>query len=353
MRHSCAVLPAPQQWVIAHSESSDPVEPTRAIDPREPVDPEPRPVLVIHGVAHRDRAAFEKEVATLGAALGPGCRLVPVYWGDFARRADSVDQVLPYLDWASSAGDDVLGEVESSSLRGALADRDMAQAFGSLTSGWKRRSASSRRKVIGVFYAIIRRQYLRASAQFTGDLILYQRRKVELHAVIWETVMRHAPGYGIRERPIDVIAHSLGATMMFDLAVEGHPALHIDHLITCASQTGFFHAIGASPSPLDRVDPDDLVDLPPTIRSWANLYVPLDPWAFLTAPVFRLHDASEPDDIEVYAGERGDRILTHAASHYWTHPVVLETIRRELGLPPPDPAVDSLQPAPTTDEEVT
>lgn len=353
MGHSCAAATTTQQWIIVSAEPADVPEIAAGTERDGSADAEPRPVLVIHGVAQRDRAAYEREVAALGAALGPRVRLVPVYWGDFARHADSVDQVLPYLDWASSTGDDTLTEVESFSLRGAIADRDMAQAFGSLTSGWKRRSASSRRKVIGVFYAMIRRQYLRASAQFTGDLVLYQRRKVELQAVIWETVMRHAPGYGLEERPVDVIAHSLGATMMFDLAVEGHPALHIDHLITCASQTAFFHAIGASPAALDRADPTEPAILPPTIRSWANLYVPLDPWAFLTAPVFRLHDGSEPKDTEVYAGERGDRILTHAASHYWTHPVVLETIRQELGLPPPEPAVDTLQPSTTTDEEVT
>ena len=309
-------------------------------------------MLVIHGVANRDRSAFEAEVAALADALGPEVRLIPVYWGDFARHADSVDQVLPYLDWAASDGDD---DGEPGAFRTAVADRDMGQVFGSLTSGWKRRSAASRRKVLGVFYAMVRRQYLRASAQFTGDLILYQRRKSELQALIWEAIMRHAPGYGLEERPVDVIAHSLGATMVFDLAVAGHPALHVDHLITCASQTAFFHAIGASPSPLDQADPDVAVVLPPTIRSWANLYVPLDPWAFLTAPVFRLHDGSEPQDIEVYAGERGDRILTHASSHYWTHPVVLDTIRSQLGLTPPDPEVDSLHATspPTTDEEVT
>ena len=309
-------------------------------------------MLVIHGVANRDRSAFEAEVAALADALGPEVRLIPVYGGDFARPADSVDQVLPYLEWAASDGDD---DGEPGAFRTAVADRDMAQVFGSLTSGWKRRSAASRRKVLGVFYAMVRRQYLRASAQFTGDLILYQRRKSELQALIWEAIMRHAPGYGLEERPVDVIAHSLGATMVFDLAVAGHPALHVDHLITCASQTAFFHAIGASPSPLDQADPDVAVVLPPTIRSWANLYVPLDPWAFLTAPVFRLHDGSEPQDIEVYAGERGDRILTHASSHYWTHPVVLDTIRSQLDLTPPDPDVDSLHATspPTSDEEVT
>ncbi len=152
MRHSCAVAPVAQQWFIAPSEPKDISPIASSIDRVEPIDPAPRPVLVIHGVAQRDRGAYEQEVAALGDALGPRLRLVPVYWGDFARRADAVDQVLPYLDWASSTGDDALGEVESSSLRAAFAERDMAQAFGSLTSGWKRRSASSRRKVIGVFY---------------------------------------------------------------------------------------------------------------------------------------------------------------------------------------------------------
>ncbi len=292
---------------------------------------EPRPVLVIHGVAIRDRSVFEAEVSSLGDALGPEVRLIPIYWGDFAPHSDSVERVLPQFDW-SSAERGPSSTARNTTLRGAIVDRDVSEVFGSMTDGWKRRSASSRRRIMGVFYTMVRNQYLRASAQFTGDLVLYQRRSSELHSVIWEAIMRHAPGYALREKPIDVIAHSLGATMMFDLAVGGHPPLHIDHFVTCASQTAFFHVIGASPLPINQADPDDVVTLPPTISSWANLYVPLDPWAFLTAPVFRLHDGSSPLDIEVFAGERSDKFFTHAASHYWTHPVVLSTIRSELGL---------------------
>ncbi len=286
-------------------------------------------------------------MATLSAALGPRVRLVPIYWGGFARQAESVDRVLPYLDWASPAAESDANAASTGTLRTAIAERDMTELLGTVASSWKRRSAGSRRKLLGVFYAMIRHQYLRASAQFTGDLILYQRRKSELHAVIWEAIMRDAPGYGLKERPVDVIAHSLGSTMVFDLAVAGHPALHIDHLITCASQTAFFHVIGASPSPLDRADPDEPAVLPPTIGSWSNHFVPLDPWAFLAAPAFQLHDGTKPEDIEVYAGERSDRILTHAASHYWTHPVVLRTIRRDLDLPEPL----SLPPTKTLDTE--
>ncbi len=302
---------------------------------------EPRPVLVIHGVATRDRDGFEADVAQLGAALGSQVRLVPVYWGDFAREAEAVDRVLPYPEWAGRDHKADPADNASVSLRDALSDRDMSDVVSTITGSWQRLSGRSRRRLIGEFYAVVRRQYLRAAAQFTGDLVLYHRRQAELHAVIWETVMRHAPGYGLAEQPIDVISHSLGATMVFDLAVDGQPRLHVDHLITCASQAGFFHAIGASPTSTWNADADARVTLPPAISSWANLYVPLDPWAFLAAPVFRLHDGSDPEDIEVFAGDRSDRIMIHAASHYWSHPVVLATIRRQLGLEPPPIATDA------------
>ena len=262
---------------------------------------EPRPVLVVHGVATRDRDVYEGDVEALGRALGPGVRLVPVYWGDFAPPDEALDAALPYLGWSAKEG-----------LR------------------------SARHRLLGEVYTLFREQYLRASARFTADLILYHYRQAELHALVWEAIMRDLPGHGLPEKPVDVITHSLGGTMVFDMAVAGRPRLHIANLMSCASQMSYFHAIGASslePRGRPRHGHDSgPVTLPAGIGSWTNFFVPLDPWAYLAAPVFRMADGGEPTDVEVYAGAFSDRILTHAAAHYWTHPVVIDTIKRQLGL---------------------
>jgi hypothetical protein len=305
---------------------------------------ERRPVLVIHGVATRDREGFEHEVEALGVALGPTVRAIPIFWGDYARHADAVDRILPYRGWAAQDDDDGganQGEDGEAlqAIKESITERGFGDFISSLSSGWQRRSEASRHRLLGRLYSRMSDRYLKAAAGFTGDLVLYHDRRSALHAVIWEQVMRHAPGYGLEERPIDVIAHSLGATMMFDLAVSGHPRLHIDNLVSCASQTSFFHAVGASSvseGPLSATTP--IVTLPSSIRTWTNLFVALDPWAFLVGPVFRMHDGSAPEDIELHAEGRLDRVLSHSASHYWTHAVGLEVMRSRLALPDPPEA---------------
>jgi hypothetical protein len=189
--------------------------------------------------------------------------------------------------------------------------------------------------VLGSIYRAVRGQYLAASANFAGDIILYQRRHREIQAQVWQTVMREAPGYGLPERPISVIAHSLGGSVAFDLAVDGHPPLYIDQLLTCACTVPYFHVIGCSPAGIDPHEPGATAPIPPTIASWTNFWLPLDPWGYLAAPVFTLDDGTRPVDIEVHAGEREDRILRHAASNYWRHSTVINAMRSRLDGEPP------------------
>jgi len=293
------------------------------------------PVIVIHGVATRDREKFEDEVAGLGVALGGDWRLIPVFWGGLGRPAEAVEDVLPYPSWLSDmkreiAGESLAGEFMDE-LRQAFTHWNLEEATGLLAERWKRYGTVSRRAMIGVVYSLFRQHYLAASAEFMGDVLFYQSRQAEIHAHIWECIMREAPGHGLSERPISVIAHSLGAVMLFDLAVAGHPALHLDHFITCGSQIPFFHVIGCSPPKLEPYRKGTRTTLPPTIRRWVNFYVPLDPWAFISAPAFRLHDGGLPEDIEVHAAERKDRLFKHAANYYWTHPVVVEGIKAAFG----------------------
>ena len=286
-------------------------------------------MLVIHGIATRDKQAYLADVETLGAALGEGVRLIPVYWGDMGAATQPLDDILPYMAW--SAREARVPREGSAEVRTAVAQRDLGGLLDAVSSGWRRRSGESRRRILGSIYALVRTQYQRASGELTGDLILYQRHQAALHARIWETVMEHAPGYGLADRPIDVITHSLGGAMAFDLAVAGYPTLHIGQLLSCASQISYFHVIGCSPHRLDPTGSGDPVTLPPTIDRWANFWVPLDPWAFLAEPLFTLADGSAPTDIEVYGADRSDRVLAHAATYYWTHPVFVAAARERLG----------------------
>ncbi len=295
------------------------------------------PLIVIHGVATRDRDLFGKEVAALEKSLESPHRLIPVFWGDLARPAEAVDDVLPYLGWLSepklqfarAAGEnhaqDFLGN-----LGNALARRDLESVSSMLSEGWRRYGGLSRHAMVGAVYSLFREHYLAASAEFMGDVLFYQSRQQEIQARIWESIMREAPGYGLPEKPIGAIAHSLGGVMLFDLAVSGHPALHLKHLFTCGSQIPFFHVIGCSPPEIGPYVRGCKTLLSANIGKWTNFYVPLDLWAFLAEPVFQLHDGDPPKDIEVYGGDKEDRFFRHAAEHYWNHPVVIEEIRKGL-----------------------
>jgi hypothetical protein len=320
-----------------------------SLDEAAAADPH-APVLVVHGAAVRNRTAFEQEVARLADAVGGDRRFVPVFWGDLGQPAESIEEVLPYLDWASpdtaalieadppDPDDAVPGADAQPSRRARLgrvvSSRELERLAERIGTNWRRQSETARRRLISAFYRAVRDQYLAAAAHFAGDIILYQRRQIEIQARVWETVMREVPGYGLPEHPVHVLTHSLGGSVAFDLAVGGHPPLHIDHLITCACTAPYFHVLGCSPSSLAPHRPGTPVTLPPTVQSWTNFFIPLDPWGYLAAPAFRLNDGSIPVDVEVHAGDRGDRILRHGAAHYWNHPIVVAGVGAALGVTP-------------------
>lgn len=323
----------------------------------------PSPVLVIHGAAVRDRAAFETEVARLAAAVGGPRPFVPVYWGDLARPAEAIDEVLPYLGWLTTPADPDEEAIEAmleESLEETVVDPLMgpdAEAVGGiddesrlsrlrgmrgrltpegerllerLGANWRRQSSAARRQVLGRVYRAVRDRYLTMAAHFAGDILLYQRRQHEIQARVWETLISEAPGWGVEGAPVSVITHSLGGSVAFDLAIDGHPRLVIDEWISCACTAPYFHVIGCSPAALAPHVPGGRVTLPATIGNWTNFFVPLDPWGYLAAPVFELADGSLPSDMEVYTGDRHDRVLRHGAAHYWNHPLVIDTVRRRI-----------------------
>lgn len=345
------------------------VDPPERRDTGAVTDPR-RPVLVVHGAAVRDREAFEADVARLAAAVGGDRPFIPVFWGDLARPAEAIDEVLPYLGWLQSDEAAAVDETEIETMLETTLDVSLddeqekapddeddslvtrlrgsrlrltpegENLFERIGANWRKQSEVARRRVLGRVYRAVRDQYLTMAAHFAGDIILYQRRQVAIQARVWETLVREAPGYGIAEAPVSVITHSLGGSVAFDIAVDGHPRLHVDQLITCACTAPYFHVIGCSPLSLPHHVPGEAVTLPSSIGSWTNFFLPLDPWGYLTAPVFRLADGSAPVDIEVHTGDREDRIMRHGAAHYWNHPLVIGAIRERIGDVAEDPTTN-------------
>jgi hypothetical protein len=58
----------------------------------------PEPVLVVHGVANRDRSQFEDQVRTLNARVGENFSFIPVYWGDLGAKLTGIAETLPRIE---------------------------------------------------------------------------------------------------------------------------------------------------------------------------------------------------------------------------------------------------------------
>jgi hypothetical protein len=176
----------------------------------------------------------------------------------------------------------------------------------------------------------IRTQFLPPITRALGDVIVYQRHRDEIQDHVRELIAEVDPDLGCsRENPVDVLAHSLGGVIVFDMATSGDP-LWVRRLVTFGSQAPFFHVCdprGGTLTPYDGTGP---IRLPESIGAWTNLWEPLDPVAFVAKRIFRLHDGSSPDDREVpHLFSSG--LWTH--TDYWTIPCVAEAIGTALGRP--------------------
>jgi pimeloyl-ACP methyl ester carboxylesterase len=136
------------------------------------------PVLVIHGVAVRNKSEFVKCVRDLNEAVGRReWSFRAAYWGDLGVAEPDVDGIMP---------------------RSRLFDRFAEEAVGA--QRW-------------------RSDFARQAFTFLGDVVQYQRPSCRKQ--IQNRIRAAVPeGYGTRKNPISVIAHSLGALIAFDMAMQ-------------------------------------------------------------------------------------------------------------------------------------
>lgn len=359
------------------------------------------PIVIIHGVANRDRAAFEASVAYLQRELGTAWQLLPVFWGDLGGAGTDITDCLPVLrhgEWGVRADGQALaapypplpaaalGEGRTSnkaraqliaaavggnsSVRGFASDervqqaaerelpftrvlqhlddedvfRDLGEAIRAAIEGGEVPVASparaaeelvrsaapatssglsdeqvrnlfdpiaqATRKVMHAVDAILGRtlgnrlgqlnQRLRGGilpplSAFFGDIIVYQRNRSLIQQRIWEALARHGEGYGSADKPVHVVAHSLGGVVAFDAAVQQNNPLWMKSFTTFGSQAAFFHIVDRRET-LAAYRKDNPVVLPRTIGKWLNLWDVADLLAFTAGTVFRLHDGRPPTD---------------------------------------------------------
>jgi hypothetical protein len=163
--------------------------------------------------------------------------------------------------------------------------------------------------------------------RFFGDVLIYQRHRKEIHDRVRATIYQVDPALGRGpERPVRVIGHSLGGVIAVDIATADVP-LWTRCLVTFGSQSPFFHVCDPRGGQLRPYADGTLVQLPPSLGAWTNLWEPLDVLAFIAAKVFRLHDGTAPLDVPIgHLASSG--LWTHSA--YWDLPQVATAIQQAL-----------------------
>jgi hypothetical protein len=161
-------------------------------------------------------------------------------------------------------------------------------------------------------------------SRFFGDVLVYQRRRTEIHERVRATIDKVDPALGRDpEYPVRVIGHSLGGVVAVDIATADEP-LWTRSLVTFGSQSRFFHVCDPRGGQLRPYADGTLVQLPRSLGAWTNLWEPMDVLAFIAAKVFRMHDGSAPIDLPV----------SHlASSGLWTHSVYWEPPTGHVGHP--------------------
>jgi hypothetical protein len=79
-----------------------------------------------------------------------------------------------------------------------------------------------------------------------GDIMSYQRQPDRIQDTLRTAIAQHAPGYGSKEQPISVIAHSPGDVGAFDAAVKPvseAKRLWIKSFVSFGSQAALFHIV--------------------------------------------------------------------------------------------------------------
>lgn len=271
----------------------------------------PEKVLLIHGIAMRREKKVARLAQTLNALIGDRYELVPVYWGDLGGQDTYLDRVMGQY---SDQGEGLSQLIQDALSRPAYSGAGRARAWVERQKGdraksaaieriFKQRSENARSRVRGYMgerFQDVRLWLTQQTLPFYADIIVYQSHtyRVRIQQRVREVIdQTFGPGAGSADRPVKVIAHSLGGVITFDMACMAEDPLHLESFITLGSQPGFFHL----QDPREGIEPfeGEPVALPSTIGRWTNVWDEYDVLAFLASGVFKMHDGSSPTDVRV------------------------------------------------------
>ncbi|MER7042713.1 hypothetical protein [Streptomyces microflavus] len=158
----------------------------------------------------------------------------------------------------------------------------------------------------------LRSRFGPATTRFLGDVLVYQRHREQIQGRVWDHIASINPELGRSpDRPVRVVAHSLGGVIAVDMAT-GHDPMWTASLLTFGSQAAYFHLCDPRGGQLAPYAANQPVTLPASLTRWTNLWQPLDVLAFAASRVFRLADGTLPCD----------RPLSHTVTTgLWTHSV--------------------------------
>jgi hypothetical protein len=255
----------------------------------------------------------------------------------------AVEEGLPRTTYLRTVSDPevlaAVGELVGKAAAPTLSSTDevfgaLGRVVDSVLSGADRLVGAVIGDVLGNVNHDLRATLVPGVAGFLGDVFAYQHHRRLIQDAIWTEIDGHdsTRGSGTAERPVHVVAHSLGGVISFHAATAadaGRP-LFIDGFVTFGSQAGFFHILDPRESGLaPYVDGTPVVVR--SIRRWTNLWEPLDPLAFLAGKVFVLEDAGGRADTPV------DRPTSHLASSglfthgtYWESDELVDAVRSTL-----------------------
>jgi hypothetical protein len=172
-----------------------------------------------------------------------------------------------------------------------------------------------------------RRHLHEKAALFLGDVITYfaSRGSPERPGKIVEEVLagllRGENLLQAKGGPLIVLAHSMGGNIVYDILTHFAPGrlqVPVD-LVTVGSQVGLIKELGF----FEGRDPNGL---PQGLRSWVNVYDPLDVLAFLAAPT-----CEGAVDLP-YSNNTG---LLSAHTAYFHQPGFFLKVGRQLAVAPP------------------
>lgn len=269
---------------------------------------QPRPVLVIHGIAIRGNERFEQITSRLNVALGEHLRLIPVYWGDLGASPQYLEHMLGRDALRSSDGvtmvaDAMRGTVASgvgrtlSWIQHQLGEPDQARLTRAVGSHIRKHAHRRMRGYLNERFRDFRLLLTSAVLPVMADTIIYQSPKQRrlIHHRVQRALDEHAPGWGTAQKPIDIIGHSLGGVIAFDMAVAEEKPLHLNRLVTLGSQISLFHVLDPRAETILPFE-GHRVRVPQTIGHWWNIRDVHDMLGFAADQVFEMHDGSLPHE---------------------------------------------------------